>query len=39
MKGYIPSKHAIVSGIIVFGLAMFLYNKLPAFRKVTGAAA
>ena len=36
MKGYIPSKHAIVSGVIVFAIAMLIYNKVPAFRKVTG---
>lgn len=34
-----PSKNAIVAGLVSAALFMLIYNKVPAVRKVLGAAA
>ncbi len=34
-----PGKKAIVTGLIVSGIFMLIYNKVPAVRKALGAAA
>lgn len=36
---YLPSKHAVVAGLIVFALGMYIYNKYPTVRTKLGAAA
>lgn len=35
----VPSKGALVTGLVVFGIAMFLYNRVAPVRKLLGAAA
>ncbi len=34
----LPGKKAIISGLVIFAISMLLYNKVPAVRKVLGAA-
>lgn len=33
-----PSKKAIVSGIVAAAVFMLMYNKVPAIRKILGGA-
>lgn len=35
----LPHKKAIVAGLLVFALGIFIYNKVPQVRKVLGGAA
>lgn len=35
----IPGKKAIISGLVAAAVFMFIYNKVPAVRKVLGASA
>lgn len=39
MKGLLPSKQALVSGIVVFALCTYAYNKSATVRRLLGAAA
>jgi hypothetical protein len=32
----IPSKGALVSGLIIFAAGMFLYNRVPQVKRILG---
>lgn len=34
----LPSKQAVVSGLIIFALGTLVYNKVPAVKRVLGGA-
>lgn len=32
----IPKKSALITGLVVFAIGIFVYNKVPAVRKALG---
>jgi len=34
VKGYIPGKHALISGLIVTFVGLFIYNRVPKVKAV-----
>lgn len=32
----IPKKQALITGLVIFAVGIFIYNKVPAVRKALG---
>lgn len=37
MKNVLPSKGALMSGLIIFAIGILIYNKVPKVRALLGA--